>query len=264
MDLHRLRNAQCFLFDLDGTIFLGRRLLPGARQLFQYLERRSIQYMILSNNSSRTRFEYAEKLRRLGLDLPEEKFFISGEATAIYLRKLKPGARLYVVGTPALEQEFVRYGFELAESQPDYAVLGFDTTLTYGKIHHLCDLLRAGVPYIATHPDVNCPMEDGFMPDIGSMIEMVAASTGRRPDVIVGKPNEPIVQALQERLGVPIERMCMVGDRLYTDIALGRTGLATVLVLSGETRLEDLPGSPYQPDFVVNNLAALLALLEKA
>ncbi len=262
MNFERLRSTQCFLFDLDGTIFLGRHLLPGARQLFQHLEQRAVQYMILSNNSSRTRIEYAEKLRHLGLDLPEEKFFISGEATAIYLKKLKPGARLYVVGTPALEQEFIRYGFNLTETQPDYAVLGFDTTLTYGKIHRLCDLLRAGVPYIATHPDINCPMEDGFMPDIGSMIEMVAASTGRRPDVIVGKPNEPIVQALRERLAVPIERMCMVGDRLYTDIALGRTGLATVLVLSGETRREDLPGSPYQPDFIVANLAELLAILK--
>ncbi len=261
MTLDRLHSTRCFLFDLDGTIFLGRRLLPGARELFQHLDEHAIQYMILSNNSSRTRIEYAEKLRRLGLELPEEKFFISGEATAIYLSKLKPGARLYVVGTPALEQEFIRYGFELTDSQPDYAVLGFDTTLTYGKIHRLCDLLRAGTPYIATHPDVNCPMEDGFMPDIGSMIEMVAASTGRRPDVIIGKPNEPIVQALKERVGVPVERMCMVGDRLYTDIALGRTGLATVLVLSGETRLEDLPGSPYQPDFIVENLAGLLGLL---
>ncbi len=261
MNLERLRSTKCFLFDLDGTIFLGRRLLPGARPLFQYLEQQALQYMILSNNSSRTRFEYAEKLRHLGLDLPEEKFFISGEATAIYLRQRRPGARLYVVGTPALEQEFVRYGFTLADTNPDFAVLGFDTTLTYGKIHRLCDLLRAGVPYIATHPDVNCPMEDGFMPDIGSMIEMVAASTGRRPDVIVGKPNEPIVQALQERLALPIERMCMVGDRLYTDIALGRTGLATALVLSGETRREDLPGSPYQPDFIIDDLASLLDLL---
>ncbi len=261
MDPERLHITHCFLFDLDGTIFLGRHLLPGARELFEFLDQQHIQYMILSNNSSRSQKEYAEKLQRLGLDLPEEKFFISGEATAIYLNKLKPGAHLYVVGTPALEQEFVRHGFQLTDKQPDYAVLGFDTTLTYGKLHRLCDLLRAGTPYIATHPDINCPTEDGFMPDIGSMIEMVAASTGRRPDVIVGKPNEPIVEALKERLEIPIEQMCMVGDRLYTDIALGRTGLATVLVLSGETHLEDLAGSPYWPDFIVQNLAELLEML---
>ncbi len=259
--INRLKQTQCFLLDLDGTVFLSNRLLPGAREFIHFLEARDIQFLFLSNNSSRTRKEYAEKLGRLGLELAEEKFFISSEATAIYLKKQKPGARLYVVGTPALEDEFVRFGFELNADHPDYAVLGFDTTLTYAKLRRLCDLLAAGTPYVATHADINCPTEDGFMPDAGAMIEMIAASAGRRPDVVVGKPNEPIVQALRERLGVPVERMCMVGDRLYTDIALGSTGLATVLVLSGETRLEDLPASPYKPDLVVENLAGLLKLI---
>jgi 4-nitrophenyl phosphatase len=261
MDISRLKQTRCFLLDLDGTVFLSNRLLPGAREFIHFLDSGGIPYIFLSNNSSRTRKEYAEKLGRLGLNLAEEKFFISSEATAIYLRKQKPGARLYVVGTTALEEEFVRYGFELSDRQPDFAVLGFDTSLTYAKLRRLCDLLAAGTPYIATHADINCPTESGFMPDVGAIIEMIAASTGRRPDVVVGKPNEPIVQSLKERLGIPIERMCMVGDRLYTDIALGRTGLATVLVLSGETRPEDLPGSPYQPDYVVDNLAGLLALI---
>jgi len=261
MDINRLKQTQCFLLDLDGTIFLSNRLLPGAGEFIHFLEERGTQYLFLSNNSSRTHKEYAQKLSRLGLDLPEEKFFISSEATAIYLKKQKPGARLYVVGTPALQDEFVRHGFELSDRQPDFAVLGFDTGLTYAKLHRLCDLLAAGTPFIATHADINCPTENGFMPDVGAMIEMIAASTGRRPDVVVGKPNEPIVHALKERLSIPVERMCMVGDRLHTDIALGRTGLATVLVLSGETHPEDLPGSPYRPDFVVDNLAGLLALI---
>jgi 4-nitrophenyl phosphatase/NagD protein len=260
--MDRLSQTRCFLLDLDGTIFLGKHLLPGARAFFQYLDEQQIQYLILSNNSSRTRLEYAEKLRRLGIDLPEEKFLISGEATAIYLKKRQPGARLYVVGTPALEEEFAQQGFTLTADTPDFAVLGFDTTLTYAKLRRLCELLADGTPYIATHPDVNCPTETGFMPDIGAMIELVAASTGRRPDVIVGKPYEPMAQAVMERLGVPLEQMCMVGDRLYTDIAMGRTGLATVLVLSGETRREDLPGAAWQPDYVVENLGELLGLLK--
>ena len=145
----------------------------------------------------------------------------------------------------------------LTADHPDFAVLGFDTTLTYAKLWKLCDLLAAGVPYIATHPDINCPTETGSMPDIGSMIEMIAASTGRRPDTIIGKPHPPIVAALAEKLGLPVRDLCMVGDRLYTDIALGKTGCATVLVLSGETRREDLDGSPFQPDFVLANLAEL-------
>ena len=256
-----LKSIHCFLLDLDGTIFLGERLLPGAREFIHYLDGHAIQYLILSNNSSRTRREYAEKLRRLGLDLPEDKFFISGEATAHYLNQRQPGARLYVVGTPALEDEFRRHGFVLDERNPDFAVLGFDTTLTYAKLRRLCELVAEGIPYIATHPDINCPTETGFMPDIGATIELVAASTGRRPDVIVGKPYPPMVQAVKERLGTPVEQMCMVGDRLYTDIALGQTGLTTVLVLSGETHLEDLPGSPFQPDYVVQDLAELLKIL---
>ncbi len=118
---------------------------------------------------------------------------------------------------------------------PDFAVLGFDTTLTYEKIWKLCDLVTAGVPYIATHPDINCPTETGFMPDIGAMMAMVQTSTGKQPDVIIGKPYDPIVQALTAKMNLPVDQLCMVGDRLYTDIALGKTGLATVLVLSGET-----------------------------
>lgn len=255
--MNKLSRTQCFLLDMDGTFYLGNKLLPGALDFIHLLEQRGIQYLFLTNNSSRTQKEYADKIRRLGLDLPDEKIFTSGEATAIYLAKAKPGARLYVVGTPALEREFMEHGFELCDENPDYAVLGFDTTLTYNKIWKLCDLVTAGVPYIATHPDINCPTETGFMPDIGAMMALVATSTGKQPDVIIGKPYAPIVEAVVEKLNLPVEALCMVGDRLYTDIALGKTGLTTVLVLSGETHAKDLETSDYQPDYVMENLAEL-------
>ena len=259
----KIKQARCFLLDMDGTFYLGDQLLPGALEFIALLEQRGIGYLFLTNNSSRNRSDYAGKLRRLGLELPESKIFTSGEATAIYLKKRKPQARLYVVGTPALENEFRQHGFVLTPEQPDFVVLGFDTTLTYEKLWKLCDLVTAGVPYIATHPDINCPTETGFMPDIGAMMALIAASTGRQPDVIIGKPNTPIVEALVEKLGLPVEALCMVGDRLYTDIALGKTGLATVLVLSGETRLEDVPASPFQPDVILPNLAHLAQVLER-
>jgi HAD superfamily hydrolase (TIGR01457 family) len=243
---------------MDGTFYLGDRLLPGALEFIDLLNRRDVPFLFLTNNSSRTRKEYADKIRHFGLDLPESQIFTSGEATAIYLARRKPGATLYVVGTPALEQEFVEHGFRLTPENPDFAVLGFDTTLTYEKIWKLCDLVVAGVPYIATHPDINCPTETGFMPDIGAMMAMIAASTGRQPDVIVGKPHHPIVEALANKVGLPVEALCMVGDRLYTDIALGKTGLTTVLVLSGETQPEDLEGSPFRPDYTLRDLAALV------
>jgi 4-nitrophenyl phosphatase/NagD protein len=257
----KLNDVKCFLLDMDGTFYLGHQLLPGALELINLLQQRGTQFLFLTNNSSRTRREYADKIRRFGLDLPESRIFTSGEATALYLARRKPGATLYVVGTPALEREFAEHGFQLSDKNADFAVLGFDTTLTYEKIWKLCDLVTAGVPYIATHPDINCPTETGFMPDIGAMMAMVAASTGRQPDVIIGKPYAPIVEALTEKLDLPVDALCMVGDRLYTDIALGKTGLTTILVLSGETTLEDLAGSPFQPDFIMQNLAELVSRL---
>lgn len=262
--LQKLAKINCFLMDMDGTIYLGDRLLPGAREWLSLLEENDITYYFLTNNSSHSKVEYARKLGRLGLEIPEEQIFTSGEATAITLEREYPGASLYVVGTPALEQEFERHGFNLTEQDPDVAVLGFDTTLTYDKLWKLCDLVVAGKPYIATHPDINCPTETGFKPDIGAMIELVAASTGRRPDLIVGKPYEPIVQALADKTGFPVDAHCMVGDRLYTDIALGKWGITTALVLSGETKVDDLAESAFKPDFVVRDIAEMAGLLRQA
>jgi len=259
--LEVLRKIKCFLVDMDGTIFVEDRLLPGAKVWVDLLEEKGMDYYFLTNNSSRSRLEYAEKLKGLGLEVPEEKIFTSGEATAIYLKKSISPSSLYVVGTPALVAEFKRHGFTITDVDPDAVVLGFDTTLTYDKLWKLCDFVVAGKPYIATHPDINCPTKDGFKPDIGAMIELVAASTKRRPDVVVGKPNAPIVDALAEKTGFPLEAHCMIGDRLYTDIALGKWGITTALVLSGETKWEDLAASPFKPDFVLSGISEMVDLL---
>jgi HAD superfamily hydrolase (TIGR01457 family) len=253
-----LLNVRCFLLDMDGTFNLGDQLIDGSLHFMETLTKRGIDYLFLTNNSSRDRRQYAEKITKLGLPISEEKVFTSGEAAALYLQREYRSAPLYVVGTSALEGEFRRHGFVLEQENPQCIVLGFDTTLTYEKLWKLCDLVRAGLPYIATHPDLNCPTPTGFMPDIGAVIAFVRASTGRNPDVIVGKPNRLIVDAAARKLGRPIEEMAMVGDRLYTDIALGGTsGITTCLVLSGETRAEDLAGSPYQPTYVFGNLGLL-------
>lgn len=259
-----LKAVRCFILDMDGTFYLGDRLLDGALRFIDLLHRQGKDFLFLTNNSSRHRGEYAAKINRLGLPISEEKVFTSGEATAIFLKGHFPGAKLFVVGTPSLEQEFISHGFELEDRAPEVAVLGFDTTLTYQKLWKLCDLVRAGLPFVATHPDFNCPTEDGYMPDIGAMIAFVEASTNRKPDWVIGKPNRFIVDAAADKLGLSIEQMAMVGDRLYTDIALGSTsGITTVLVLSGETGLEDLKDSPYQPDCIHANLGALADHLEK-
>jgi 4-nitrophenyl phosphatase/NagD protein len=176
-----IQNTVCFLFDLDGTIYLGDKLLPGAKELITYLDQESRAYFFLTNNSSRSRADYSKKLSNYGLEVPEEKVFSSGIATAIYLNKRNQGARIYLVGTPSLATEFKDYGFQLVDENPDYVVLGCDTTLTYKKIWKLSDFVRKGVPYIATHPDINCPVPDGYMPDIGAMMAMISSSLdGRR------------------------------------------------------------------------------------
>lgn len=141
---------------------------------------------------------------------------------------------------------------------PQAVVLGFDTTLTYEKLVLLCDAVRAGLPYIATHPDYNCPVKGGFIPDIGGVIALVEACTGRGPDAVIGKPNAAIARAAAARFGVPLERICMVGDRLYTDIALGACGVRTALVLSGETSAADYEKSAVRADFVFAGLGEMI------
>lgn len=253
-----LHQIKAFVLDMDGTIFLGERLLPGALQFFETLTQKQIPYLLLTNNSSKAKKQYAQKLHHLGLSISEAHIFTSGDATAIYLKQHLSRNEIYLVGTPALEESFQQYGYRLTEENPSAVVLGFDTTLTYQKLWKLCDFVRAGVPYYATHPDINCPTEDGYMPDIGAMIAFVETSTGRKPDQIIGKPNFPVVDALKSFFVLPVDQICMVGDRLYTDIALGQAGMKTILVLSGETKSEDIPLSPYQPHLVVENLAGLL------
>ena len=252
-----LKDVHCFLLDMDGTFFLGDKLLPGALTFMDFLQENGLEYLFLTNNSSSHAGLYAEKIGRMGFDVPVERIFTSGAATTIYLQKRKPNAKVYLVGTQALEEEFRKSGFILTDDDPDFAVLGFDTSLTYDKLVKICNLVRAGKPYIATHPDINCPVPGGFIPDIGSFIALITSSTGRQPDVIVGKPNEHIVDAVVQKTGFPKTQIAMIGDRLYTDIALGQAGICTILVLTGETQRSDLADSKFQPDIVVENLGEL-------
>ncbi len=257
------RSIRCFLLDLDGTFYLGNQLLPGARDLIEYFESKDIEYLFLTNNSSRNPRRYLERLQGFGIPVQLKHIFTSADATLYYLHRHFPEKRLYLVGTPDLEEQFQQAGFILTNETPEAVVIGFDTTLTYDKLWKLCRWVSQGLPYIATHPDINCPTEDGFMPDIGAVMAFVQASTGRLPDVIIGKPYPPMVEALCQKLALSPEQLCMVGDRLYTDIAMKDAGVHTVLVLSGETQPEDLISSPFKPDFVFSNLAGLLDALQE-
>jgi HAD superfamily hydrolase (TIGR01457 family) len=262
--IEKLSTVRGFLLDMDGTFYLSDRLLEGALRFIDLLREQKKEFLFLTNNSSKHRRQYAEKISRLGLPLAEESVLTSGEATALYLKERHPGADLFLVGTPSLEEEFRQHGFRLVQQEPQFVVLGFDTTLTYQKLWALCDFVRAGLPYIATHPDFNCPTETGWMPDVGAMIAFVKAATGREPDLVVGKPNRLIVDAAAVKMNLQVNQLAMIGDRLYTDIALGQaSGIATILVLSGETKIEDLKASPFQPDYIFQNLAGVADWLER-
>jgi HAD superfamily hydrolase (TIGR01457 family) len=259
-----LAEIQLFLLDMDGTVYLGSRLLPGSLDFLRYLGETGRDHLFLTNNSSRNAAHYAEKLTKLGWPAKPEEILTSGEATALYLGGLTPCARIYLLGTPDLETEFATYGFVLTDKNPDYVVLGFDMTLTYAKLVRACDLIRAGVPFIATHPDINCPTETGYIPDCGAMTALITASTGVKPKVI-GKPNREIIDAMFRKKPVRRDQVAMVGDRLYTDIVMGHNaGVTSVLVLSGEAQEADIPAAPVKPDYVVEGLGALHKALWEA
>ncbi len=259
-----LHDIRAFLMDMDGTVYLGRRLLPGAQSFFRLLDRRGIPSLFFTNNSSADRTLYQGKLRELGLDVDAEQIITSGEATALYLTTCTDYRRIYVLGTPSLEGEFRHAGLTLAEQHVDAVVLGFDKTLTYAKLERACHLIRAGTPWIATHPDLVCPTEQGPIPDCGSMIALIEKATGARPTVI-GKPEPLMVDMAMKKLPEELtqDHVAIVGDRLYTDMRMGRrSGLATILVLSGETTQDDLRSARHAPDYVFESIRELAAELE--
>lgn len=262
--LSRLRGIGAFALDMDGTTYLGGRLLPGAREFVDLMLARDLPFTFLTNNSSKSRAEYGRKVAALGLPCGAERVMTSGEATIRYLVRERPGARVYLAATPSFAAEVREAGIVLASGRDDadLAVLGYDTTLTFERLVVLCDLVRDGKPLVATHPDVNCPVEGGYWPDVGAFLALIERSTGRGADLIVGKPGPLMVTALTEKVGLSADRIAYVGDRLYTDVAMARrSGMLAVLVLSGETTLADLDGCDEAPDLVVDGLDELARLV---
>jgi HAD superfamily hydrolase (TIGR01450 family) len=198
----------------------------------------------------------------MGISTPPEKVMTSGMATVAYLKELNRGRRIFLLGTPSLENEFTSAGFELTDDKPGFVVLGFDKTLTYKKLETACKLMDSGVPLIATHPDKVCPTETGYIPDAGSMIALIESATGKLPVAVIGKPDRKLVTAALAAMDISSDRAAMVGDRIYTDMRMGRdAGLTTILVLSGESSAEDARESKELIDIVVDSLGVLADLL---
>ena len=258
----RLSAVRCFLLDMDGTFYLGDRLIDGSLDFLAALERTGRTARFLTNNSSKSASVYERKLARMGVDARYRDVITSGHAAAHYCLEHFPGKRCYLLGNPMLREELLSMGMTLTEEDADYVLVAFDTTLDYAKMCRVCDYIRAGKPYIATHPDFNCPTETGFIPDMGAIMAFIEVSTGRKADVILGKPHRGIVEEALRRTGFALGEMAMVGDRLYTDVATGvNHGMTGILVLSGEATMDDVAVSTVKPDLIFGRLSDMIEYL---
>ena len=256
----RLSGIRCFLLDMDGTFYLGDKLIDGSLDFLEALRRTGRDAWFLTNNSSKSASAYVEKLTRMGVPEPfRGQVMTSGHAAAHYILAQFPGKRGYLLGNDVLRAELTQMGLVFTEEDADYVLVAFDTTLDYAKMCRVCDYIRDGKPYIATHPDFNCPTETGFIPDMGAIMAFIEASTGRKADIILGKPYGGIVQEAQTRTGYQLQEMAMVGDRLYTDVATGvNHGMTGILVLSGEATMDDVAASDVQPHMIFDRLADMI------
>ena len=256
-----LSQKKLFLLDMDGTIYLGDRLFDGTLDFLHAVKARGGRYVFLTNNSSRGIDRYLEKLQAMGIAAQPDEFFTSADATIRYLKAAYPsGMVYYVCGTESLKRQLRAASLKIAE-RPDDTVgavlLGYDTELTYQKLEDCCILLMRGADYIATHPDMVCPTWYGSAPDCGSVIEMLCTATGRRPKVI-GKPQPEMALYAMERFGAGKDETCLIGDRLYTDIACGvNAGIDTVFVLSGEGVMADIEKYHVQPTWILPDIRAV-------
>lgn len=259
-----LRRKRLFLLDMDGTLYLGERLFSHSLDFLYAIRARGGRYLFLTNNSSRGTDSYVQKLKRLGIPCQQDDFFTSTDAACAHLRAADRGSKIYALGTASFVDQLRREGFAVTdqlEDDIDCLLIGYDTELTYRKLVDACILLGRGVEYLATNPDWVCPTEFGYVPDCGSMAQMLEHATGRTP-YFIGKPQPAIAQLAMQQAGVPPQQTILIGDRMYTDIACGvNAGIDTVLVYSGETTPAMHEASAVKPTFACRGVEDLYACL---
>ena len=262
-----VKNTKLYLFDMDGTLYLGERLYDFTRELLSEIRRVGAKYLFMTNNSSKSVADYVKKLEKMGISATREDFITSSQATAYYLKLHHPGKKLYVCGTRSLIEELQSEGFETTTDieQTECVVMGFDTELTFQKLWDVSKILltKKDIPYIATNPDLVCPTEFGSVPDCGSVCIGIKNATGRFP-VVIGKPSALMPELAMAKFGYTKEQTTVVGDRIYTDVKSGlNAGVNTILVLSGESTLQTLEESPDKPHWVLSDAGQLLPILKQ-
>lgn len=267
----RLADIRHVALDMDGTIYMGSRLFEFTKPFLARLKGLGITYSFLTNNPSKSIADYLAKLAAMGIEASEEEMYTTALATIDYIRTTYPEAkRLFLLGTPSMQAEFVKAGFEVAEDsaddRPDVVVVAFDLTLEYGRLCRAAWWAQQGVPYVATNPDRVCPTnEPTVLVDCGSICKCIEHATGRQPDITLGKPDPTMLTGVRQRYGLQPHQIAMVGDRIYTDIEMAHNaGAFGVLVLSGETTDEVAAAAVKQPHLTVANIGELGEMLENS
>ena len=262
--MERFKGIKLFLFDMDGTLYLGDKLFDFTTELLGKIKAAGKRYMFMTNNSSKSVEAYIAKLKKLGIDAEYDDFIPSSQATALYLKTNHPEAKLYVCGTQSLKDELAKEGFVITEDtdETECIVMGYDTELNFKKLWDISFMLTTReLPYIATNPDYVCPTEFGYVPDCGSVCDMIFNATGKRP-VFIGKPQAAMPLLAMEKAGYGKEETAVIGDRIYTDVKSGiAAGAFAVLVLSGESTLKTLEESDVKPNAVINSAAEIIPYL---
>ena len=256
-----LEDTDLFVLDMDGTGDLGDNIRPGALSFIEAATKKGKDYLFFTNNASTRPEAYIDKLAGMGCFITRDKIMTSGDVMIRFLKSKYPGQSVYLLGTKPLIESFEDAGIKLDDEHPDIVVVSFDKTLTYEKLERACTFIRQGAIFLATHMDINCPVEGGFIPDCGAICAAISLSTGRQPRY-VGKPFKETVDMILDKTGYKRENITFVGDRLYTDVATGvNNGARGVLVLTGETHLEDVDSSDTKPDAIYDSIAQMGQLM---
>ena len=264
-DLTMLRQKKLYLLDMDGTLYLDNDVFPHCLDFLQTVKKNGGRYLYLTNNSSKSVDKYVEKMNRIGIPATSDEFFTSTDAACVFLKTHYHGKKIYALGTTSFRDQLTKAGFPITdhlEDDIDCLLMGYDTELVYRKLEDACILLGKDIAYYATNPDWVCPTAYGYVPDCGSVAEMLYRATKKRP-YFIGKPEPAIAQLAIEKAGYQLEDAVLIGDRIYTGIACGvNAGITTVLVFSGEATREDWEKSEVKPTFTCDSIADIYDILK--